>query len=144
MTSTREYAIVMLFGQLRCALPDIMILRNVVVPTTIPSEGLIILRDGDMGEPSMILSPPRYAYYHHVALEVIVQQADDDKREAQLDDLLIKVGEALQQPFPADDGIDCCRVGELELTTEPIEGAATLKIAHVPIIVEYVTTNPLF
>lgn len=143
MHSTGEVAITLLLGHLRCAIPDITVLRNAVVPTAIPENGLIILRDGDIGEPSLIFSPPRYAYYHQAVLEVMVQNGDDDTRDAQLDALLVQVGHALQQPFAPDDGIDCCRIGSLELTTEPIEGAATLKIAHVPIIVEYVTTNPL-
>ncbi len=143
MTSTREYAIVTLFGQLRCALPDITILRNVVVPTTIPSEGLIILRDGDMGEPSMILSPPRYTYHHQVELEVIVQRADSDERDQQLDELLVTIGTALKGATQLDNSIDWLTVESPSLSTEPVEGAATLKAATVLITLEYVTDNPL-
>ncbi len=141
--STHEYAIVTVMGFLQSHLPDITIKRNAVLPTSIPENGLIIVRDGELGEPSMILSPPRYAYYHHIAIEVIVQPSDEQKIDTMLDDLLVRMGNALQLPFPADDGISCYRTGVIEFTTEPIEGGRTMKIAQFPIIVEYVTCAPL-
>ena len=141
--STHEMAIVTVLGFLQVHLPDITIKRNVTLPTAIPDNGLIIVRDGDMGEPSTILSPLRYAYYHHIAIEVIVQQSDGESIDTKLDDLLMRIGEAMQKPFQPDDGISCYRTGNIELTTEPVEGGRTMKMAQFPVIVEYVTSNPL-
>ncbi len=143
MISVRERAVSTLFYYLTKSLPDITVLRNAVLPTSIPENGLIILRDGEVGEPDIVLSPPRYTYHHHVELEVIVQQVDDEKRDQQLDMLLVAIGTALKSVTQLDNSIDWLTVDSPTLSTEPIEGAATLKAATVLITLEYVTDNPL-
>ncbi len=40
----------------------VTVLRNEPLPTKIPASGLLILRDGDAGEPEITLSPTRYHY----------------------------------------------------------------------------------
>ena len=37
-------------------------LRGEVLPERVPAEGLLILRDGDLGEPEVTLSPLCYHY----------------------------------------------------------------------------------
>ena len=48
------------------------ILRDEVLPERIPPLGLIILRDGQPGEPEVTLSPLRYHYQHSAELEVVI------------------------------------------------------------------------
>ncbi len=143
MTSTRELALQALFYTLKDALPDITVLRNSVLTTAVPDSGLIIVRDGEVGEPDMLLSPPRYIYKHKAECDVIIQHQDDLLREQQFDALLINVGDILQQTNTLNGLIDLLTVGSPELVTEPIEGAATMKAATVPVILEYVTDHPL-
>jgi hypothetical protein len=52
-----------------------LVLRDEVLPERIPATGLIILRDGQPGEPEVTLSPLRYHYQHRAELEVVVQGA---------------------------------------------------------------------
>ena len=48
-------------------------LRGEVLPERVPAEGLLILRDGEPGEPEVTLSPLRYHYQHRAEIEAVVQ-----------------------------------------------------------------------
>ena len=49
------------------------VLRSEVLPERLPAAGLLILRDGDPGEPAVTLSPLRYHYQHRAEVEAVVQ-----------------------------------------------------------------------
>jgi hypothetical protein len=54
--------------------PDPVVERNSVLPEKIPDGGLIILRDGDPGEPEQALGGFGRMYYQHaVEIEVYVE-----------------------------------------------------------------------
>ena len=63
MLSARETILAALYARLS-VLPA-KVLRGDVLPERIPAEGLLILRDGEPGEPEVTLSPLRYHYQHH-------------------------------------------------------------------------------
>ena len=48
--------------------------RNEALPEKVPDAGLIILRDGDPGEPDVTLNPRTAFYSHRVELELFVTQ----------------------------------------------------------------------
>ena len=50
-------------------------LRGDVLPERVPAAGLLILRDGEPGEPEVTLSPLRYHYQHRAEIEAVVQGA---------------------------------------------------------------------
>jgi hypothetical protein len=54
------------------------VLRGEVLPERVPAAGLLILRDGDPGEPAVTLSPLRYHYQQPAELEAVVQGQDRD------------------------------------------------------------------
>ncbi len=97
-TSARETALLALLARLQ-TLTGPRVERETVVPERIPAGGLIILRDGQPGEPDITLSPLRYHYAHRARLEVLVQplhSGTGDGRHAALDDVLQQVGLALE------------------------------------------------
>ena len=143
MTSIREQALQGLFFCLQTGLPAVTVLRNEVRTTAIPDTGLVVVRDGEPGEPDMVLSPPRYIYKHRADIEVFVQNADASQREADLDRLITHIGDVLDRAGTLGGVVDLLNAGSPELLTEPIEGAAALKAARVPVTLEYVTNNPL-
>jgi hypothetical protein len=67
-------------------------LRGDVLPERVPAEGLLILRDGEPGEPEVTLSPLAYHYQHPAEIEAVVQGAD---RVAAFDTLIASIGAAL-------------------------------------------------
>lgn len=60
MPTPRETILAALHARLS-ALPA-TILRGEVLPERIPTDGLLILRDGEPGDPEVTLSPLRYHY----------------------------------------------------------------------------------
>jgi hypothetical protein len=143
MPTQRERAIQALYTFLKTALEPMVLRRNEVLSTVIPAEGLLILRDGDAGEPEILLSPLRYLYQHRVELEVWVQQADSSERDEQFDQLLQRLGVALDSAGTLSDAVDLLHTGSPEFSTESIEGGATVKVAIIPVYLEFNTRHPL-
>ena len=90
MPTIRETILAALHARLS-ALPATA-LRGEVLPERVPAEGLLILRDGEPGEPEVTLSPLRYHYQHRAEIEAVVQGTD---RDAAFDTLTASVGAAL-------------------------------------------------
>jgi Lambda phage tail tape-measure protein (Tape_meas_lam_C) len=77
--------------------PSAMIDRNSVLPEKVPGGGLIIVRDGDPGEPEQALGGFGNAYYQHaVEIEVYVEEGDATVRDAAFDALLQQIGATLE------------------------------------------------
>ena len=139
MPTTRETVLTALQARL---LPlAALVLRDEVLPERIPAAGLIILRDGQPGEPEVTLSPLRYHYQQRAELEVVVQAPND--RATAFDTLIAAIGAALE----ADRTLGgLCEWVEAEAPASvdlPIEGAAALKAAVITLVLHYTTTGPL-
>lgn len=125
MTSKREQALRGLFSCLQTGMGKAVGGRNEILPTKIPSIGLIILRDGDMGEPEITLSPTRYHYRHVAEIEVLVQKPRSTDRDKDLDDLLVKLGTVIITDVTIGGAVDYLSIGPSEFINEPIESATT-------------------
>ena len=109
-------------------------LRGEVLPERIPAAGLIILRDGDPGDPEVLLSPLLYFYDHRAEIEVVVHAGDPIARAAALDTLLASIGTALSANRTLDSLCDWVEPEAPKSVDLPVEGAATLKAAVVPVV----------
>lgn len=143
MTSKREQALAGLFLCLKDNITGLSILRNEPLPTKVPADGLIILRDGDPGEPEVTLSPTRYHYQHRAEIEALVQHGDPAQRDTALDALLETVAQALDGQTSLSGLVDYLHIETPDFLSETVEGAPTIKAAVVPVILEYSTSNPL-
>ncbi|AIF81417.1 hypothetical protein I862_04285 [endosymbiont of Acanthamoeba sp. UWC8] len=142
MPTTRERALCNLCSFLREELKGVVVLRNEVLPAIIPEVGLVIIRDGELSEPEVILSPLQYIYQQRIEIEVIVQDPRPDKRDYILDQLIKSIGIALSGNPTLNGAIDFLSIGNTEFTTEAIEGAAAIKLARIALYLEY-TLNTL-
>ncbi len=61
MSTTRETILSALADLLR-TVPHVPVLRGEVLPERVPAGGLMILRDGNPGEPGVTLSPLTWHY----------------------------------------------------------------------------------
>jgi hypothetical protein len=122
-------------------LPDAVVDRNSVLPEKIPDGGLIILRDGDPGEPEQALGDFGNAYYQHaVEIEVYLEEGDAAARDA---DLLQRIGAALESD-PTLSGLAFgLTYGRPEPAIEAIANAPAIKTATLTVTVDYETDAPL-
>ncbi|MCA8867371.1 MAG: acyl-CoA transferase [Rhodobacteraceae bacterium] len=117
------------------------VLRDEVLPERIPAAGLIILRDGQPGEPEVTLSPLRYHYQHRAELEVVVQAANN--RASAFDTLIASIGSALEDDRTLGGLCDWVEPEAPASVDLPVEGAAALKAAVITVVLHYTTTGPL-
>jgi Transposase DDE domain group 1 len=116
--------------------PGASVERNSVLPEKIPDGGLIILRDGQPGEPEQALGGFGNAYYQHaVEVEVYVEEGDAAARDAAFDDLLQQLGIALEAD-PTLGGVAFgLTYGRPEPSIEPVAGAPAVKTATLTVTV---------
>ena len=115
-------------------------LRGDVLPERVPAEGLLILRDGDPGEPEVTISPLLYHYQHRAEIEAVVQGAD---RDAAFDALTASIGSELAADRTLGGLCDWVEPEAPASVDLPVEGAAALKAAVITVVLHYTTTGPL-
>jgi hypothetical protein len=141
--SKREQVIEAVVALVSAALPAAKVERNAAKPECIPPGGLVIVRDGDPGEPEVLLSPLTYLYTHRVPLEIAVRESGAQAREQVLDAMLAAIGAAVA----ADRTLGgLCEFVEAEApATADIEasGAQPVRWADAALIASYGTPDPL-
>ena len=136
MPSIRESVLQALLASLESGLTA-TVRRNEALPERVPDEGLVILRDGDPGEPDVTLNPRSAFYSHRVELELFVTQPTAGGGEALLDALVVEVG-AVLAPDPSLGGLaENLVVTAPETGVLAVEGAAPVLTARLTIIVDY-------
>lgn len=138
MPSTRETILQAL--HLRLKTLNSTVLRGSVLPERIPAGGLVILRDGDPGEPEVTLSPLRYHYRHVAEVEVIVQGGD---HEDGFDRICRALGDVYGDDRTLGGLCDWVEGQAPEPVDLPVEGAPSLKAAVIPIVLHYAVADPL-
>ena len=116
-------------------------LRGDVLPERVPAQGLLILRDGEPGEPEVTLSPLRYHYQHRAEIEAVVQGTND--RDAAFDTLCVSIGAVITADRTLDGLCDWVEAEAPQSVDLPVEGAVSLKAAVIPVILSYSTADPL-
>lgn len=142
MPSRRETILSALFETLRTSLTA-SVRRNEALPEKVSPTGLVVLRDGEPGEPEILLSPVSYVWRHRAPLDVVVGGGTQAERDAALDTLLITIGMTLEQDRSLGGLVDWLEIGAPSFETVPIEGAAPIKGAVVTVILHYETSSPL-
>ena len=139
MPTTRETVLAALHARLQPLAA--LTLRDEVLPERIPAAGLIILRDGQPGEPEVTLSPLRYHYQHRAELEVVVQAGTG--RANAFDDLIAAIGAELEADRTLGGLCDWVEPEAPAPVDLPVEGAAALKAAVITVVLHYSTADPL-
>jgi hypothetical protein len=138
MPTTRETILQALHSRLQTQAASV--LRGEILPERVPATGLLILRDGEPGEPEVTLSPLTYHYQHRAEIEAIVQGAD---RDAAFDALAASVGTALAADRTLGGLCDWVEAEAPRPVDLAVDGAALLKAAIIPVVLHYATADPL-
>ena len=136
--SKRESAILAVKSALQ-ALGTFDVQRNVSIPTSALSDGLVIVRDGDAGEPEVTMSPTEWHYEHVIRLEAFAVGSDLD---AALDDLLMQIATCADSDSTFGGAVDAGYLSapENDLT---IDSSIRCKAASINLTVFYSTNSPL-
>ena len=137
---TQRETILTALAVLLRTIPNVPVLRGEVLPERIPPAGLMILRDGEPGEPEVTLSPLTYHYRHRAEIEAVVQGAD---RDATFDALCASIGAVIAADRTLGGLCDWVEAEAPRPVDLPVEGAPSLKAAVIPVILHYSTTDPL-
>jgi hypothetical protein len=142
--SKREQVLGALLAALGNTMPaGATLLRNAVLPERIPAAGLMILRDGDPGEPAFLFSPPRWYYEHRAEIDVLVAGPTPATRDAAFDLLLQTIGQALAADRTLGGLVDFA-LGEAPKPLDmAVEGAEGLKAATIGVVLPYDTGDSL-
>ena len=142
MPSIRETILQALLATLQ-TVPCATVQREDVLPERLPAGGLVILRDGDTGAPEVTLSPLAYHYEHRTEIEVIVQGKTPAARALTFDTFVQAIGAALASDSTLSGLCDWTEAQAPQPVDLPVEGAAALKAAIIPVILTYSTADPL-
>ena len=138
MPTARETILAALHARLS-ALPATA-LRGEVLPERVPADGLLILRDGEPGDPEVTLSPLRYHYQHRAEIEAIIQGTG---RDVAFDTLCASIGTAITADRTLGGLCDWIEAEAPQPVDLPVEGAASLKAAVITVVLHYSTSDPL-
>lgn len=136
--SKREQAILALASALRSK-NTFDVQRNTSIPTSAISNGLVVIRDGDSGQPEVTMSPTEYHYEHEIQLEVFAVGQDLDLA---LDQLLGEIADCVEQDSTFGGAVDASHVTApaFDLT---IDSSIRCKAASINVVVFYSTLSPL-
>jgi hypothetical protein len=140
--SVREQVISVLFTRLQ-AIPLAAVRRNEALPQAVPAGGLVILRDGDPGEPDVTLNPRTEFYSHRTEIEAFVTQSVGGGGEAMLDTLLSDIGATLAGDRSLGGLAENLFWSAPETSVLAIEGAAPILTARITVTIEYLVSDPL-
>ncbi len=124
------------------ALPNAEVKRNFDKPERIPPGGLVIIRDGDPGEPEITLSPFTYIYTHRIPIEVAVHQPASPREQA-LDAILGQIGAAVVGNRTLGGLCDFIETEAPATADVETAGALAGRWADAAIIAVYGTADPL-
>lgn len=117
--------------------------RNMVDAERVPEGGLIIVDDGDPGEPEYILGGSSVWYSHTVGISVFSQSDDQATRDELFSELCAGIGDAIE----ADRSLGgLCRVTKYKAPyAEAIvaENGQSIKNGVILVTVDYMTDSPL-
>ena len=142
MTSKREQVLAALSDRLR-GIAGAAVKRNEALPVNVPAGGLILLRDGDPGEPDVTLNPRTAFYSHRAEIEVFVTRPASGGGEAVLDALLVEISGVLATDRSLGGLAENLFCSAPETSVLAIEGAAPILAARLTITIEYLVGDPL-
>ncbi len=138
MPTKRETILTALHARLQTL--EATALRGDALPERIPSAGLLILRDGEPGEPEVTLSPLIYHYEHRAEIEAVVQGTG---RDTAFDSLCASIGAVLAADRTLGGLCDWLEAAAPRPVDLPVEGAAGLKAAVITVVLHYSLADPL-
>ncbi len=141
--SQREQAIGALFAVLGQLSLGAAVKRNAALPERISDHAMAILRDGEMGEPEVSLSPLTYHWQHQVAIELFVAEPDASARDARMDGLLTELATLIEADRTLGGVVEYAEIGQPKFDELAPDGSSGIKACLLPVVLHYSSAGPL-
>ena len=141
--SQRENAIGALFAVLGRLSLGTTVKRNAALPERIADHAMAILRDGEMGEPEVSLSPLTYHWQHQVAIELFVADPDASTRDSRMDGLLTELASLIEADRTLAGVVEYAEIGQPKFDELAPEGTSGIKACLLPVVLHYSSAGPL-
>lgn len=141
--SQRENAIGALFAVLGQLSLGTTVKRNAALPERIADHAMAILRDGEMGEPEVSLSPLTYHWQHQVAIELFVADPDASTRDSRMDGLLTELAVLIESDRTLTGVVEYAEIGPPKFDELAPEGTSGIKTCLLPVVLHYSSSGPL-
>ena len=141
--SQRENAIGALFAVLGELSLGTTVKRNAALPERIADHAMAILRDGEMGEPEVSLSPLTYHWQHQVAIELFVADPDTSTRDSRMDGLLTELASLIEADRTLAGVVEYAEIGQPKFDELAPEGTSGIKACLLPVVLHYSSAGPL-
>lgn len=141
--SQRENVIGALFAVLGQLSLGVMIKRNASSPERLSEHAMAILRDGEMGEPEVSLSPLTYHWQHQVAIEIFVADPDASERDKRMDELLVELAALIEADRSLGGVIEYAEIGPPKFDEMAPDGSSGIKACLLPVVLHYSSAGPL-
>lgn len=141
--SQRENAIGALFAVLGQLSLGTTVKRNAALPERIADHAMAILRDGEMGEPEVLLSPLTYHWQHQVAIELFVADPDASTRDSRMDGLLTELASLIEADRTLAGVVEYAEIGQPKFDELAPEGTSGIKACLLPVVLHYSSAGPL-
>ncbi len=141
--SQRENAIGALFAVLGQLSLGTTVKRNAALPERIADHAMAILRDGEMGEPEVSLSPLTYHWQHQVAIELFVADPDVVVRDARMDGLLTELAGLVEADRTLSGVTEYVEIGPPKFDELAPDGSSGIKACLLPVVLHYSSAGPL-
>jgi hypothetical protein len=141
--SQRESAIGALFAVLGQLSLGVMTIRNASLPERLSEHAMAVLRDGEMGEPEVSLSPLTYHWQHQVAIEIFVADPDASERDKRMDGLLVELAALIEEDRTLGGVIEYAEIGPPKFDELAPDGVSGIKACLLPVVLHYSSSGPL-
>ncbi|MEY4756019.1 MAG: hypothetical protein RJA34_917 [Pseudomonadota bacterium] len=142
-SSQRESAIGALFAVLGQMSLGVMTKRNASLPERLSEHAMAVLRDGEMGEPEVSLSPLTYHWQHQVAIEIFIADPDASERDKRMDGLLVELAALIEADRTLGGVIEYAEIGPPKFDELAPDGVSGIKACLLPVVLHYSSSGPL-
>ena len=141
--SQRENAIGALFAVLGQLSLGATVKRNAALPERVTDHAMAILRDGEMGESEVSLSPLTYHWQHQVAIELFVADPDAVVRDVRMDGLLTELASLVEADRTLGGVTEYVAIGPPKFDELAPDGSSGIKACLLPVVLHYSSSGPL-
>ena len=117
--------------------------RNSALPERMTEHSMVVLRDGDMNEVDVMLSPLTYQWEHSANLEVYVSHPDGAERDARMDVLLKRFSELVTADRTLGGVVEFTQIHPPKFEEVAPDGAVGIKACNLDVVMHYASSDPL-